>query len=306
MITPIDLRNDASVSRRAALAGLGAIGLGLVFTPNRNEVIAQQATPGSKAATPTAEGQMAPINGADLYYEVHGAADGAPVLLLHGAAGNTEEFDELVPALVEAGYQTVALDARARGRSTWGDAPITYEQMAADALGLLDLLGIERTHLVGWSQGGNVGLELAIHDPDRLGRVVVYGANFRPDGNYAEIQPSDQLPPFEQFVEDYQRLSPEPERFEELLEVLGGLDAVAPDYTDEELGSITVPVLVLDGAEEEFVKPNHTVLMADLIPGAELVVMPGTGHFAPWAQPAEFNRIVLDFLAAEAAATAAS
>jgi len=302
MTNSIDLRNGSSVSRRTVLAGLGAAGVSLAFAPMAQQAIAQEATPGS-IATPTTEGQLAPINGADLYYEVHGEADGEPVLLLHGAISNTEEFDGLVPVLVGAGYRTVALDARARGRSTWGNVPITYEQMAADALGLLDLLGIDKAHLVGWSQGGNVGLELAIHDPDRLGRVVVYGANFRPDGNYAEIQPSDQLPPFEQFVEDYQRLSPEPERFEELLGVLGGLDAVAPDYTDEELGSITVPVLVLDGAEEEFVKPDHTVLMAELIPGAALVIMPGTGHFAPWAQPQEFARIVLDFLAARATAS---
>ncbi len=300
MTNSIDLRNGSSVSRRTVLAGLGAAGVSLAFAPMAQQAIAQEATPGS-IATPTTEGQLAPINGADLYYEVHGEADGEPVLLLHGAIGNTEEFDGLVPVLVGAGYRTVALDARARGRSTWGNVPITYEQMAADALGLLDLLGIDKAHLVGWSQGGIVSLELAIYHPDRLGRVVVYGANISPDGIYADIQPSDQLPPFEQFVEDYQRLSPEPERFEELLGVLGGLDAVAPDYTDEELGSITVPVLVLDGAEEEFVKPDHTVLMADLIPGAELVIMPGTGHFAPWAQPAEFNRIVLGFLAAGAA-----
>ena len=100
---------------------------------------------------------------------------------------------------------------------------------------------------------------------------------------------SDQMPPFEDFIADYQRLSPQPERFEGLLEGLGVLYAVAPDFTEEELGSITVPVLILVG-EEEFIKPEHTRQLTEVIPGAELVRIPGTGHFAPFAQPEEFNR----------------
>ncbi len=73
-------------------------------------------------------------------------------------------------------------------------------------------------------------------------------------------------------------------------------DGLVHGHLEAELGSITVPVLIVDGAEEEFIYPEHTARMAALIPGAELVIMPGTGHFAPFAQPAEFNRIVLAFL----------
>jgi len=109
--------------------------------------------------------------------------------------------------------------------------------------------------------------------------------------------PSDQLSPFERLIADYQRLSPEPERFDELVGLLDALYKVAPNYSEDELGSITVPVLIVDGAQEEFIYPEHTARMAALIPGAELVIMPGTGHFAPFAQPTEFNRIVLEFLA---------
>jgi len=263
--------------------------------PGTMRVLAQDSTP---AATPIAPGETVSINGADIYYETHGPVDGPPVLLLHGAIGNTEEFDNLVPALVAAGYRTIAFDQRGRGRSTWGDRPITYEQMAADTVAMLDELGIDRADVVGWSDGGIVALELALTHPERLGRVVAYGANSRPEGNYPEPQMSDQMPAFEDFIADYQRLSPEPERFEELLETLGTLITVAPDFTDEELGSISVPVLILDGAEEEFVKPEDTKRMAELIPGAQLVFIPDTGHFAPLARPEEFNRIVLEFLQA--------
>jgi len=264
---------------------------------------AQEATPGALAATPTAEGEFATINGAELYNELHGPVDGPPVLLLHGALGNTEEFDTLVPALVAAGYRTVAFDARGRGRSSRGELQITYDQMAADTVAMLDHLGIDRTDVVGMSDGANVALELAVAHPKRLCRVVAFGANYAPEGNYAEPRMSDQVPPWENLVAAYQRLSPEPERFEELVEELFALWAVAPDFTEEELGSITMPVLVLDGAEEEFVKPEHTRRLAELIPGAQLVLIPGTGHFALFVKPEEFNRIVLAFLAGEAIAT---
>jgi pimeloyl-ACP methyl ester carboxylesterase len=78
---------------------------------------------------------------------------------------------------------------------------------------------------------------------------------------------------------------------------------VAPNFSEEELKSISVPFLILDGAEEEFIRPDQPVRLAELIPGAELVIMPGVGHFAMFDQPDEFNRIVLAFLAGEAIAT---
>jgi pimeloyl-ACP methyl ester carboxylesterase len=243
---------------------------------------------------------MATINGAELYYEVRGPEDGPIVLLLHGSVGSVEDFDSLVPALLAAGYRTLAFDARARGRSTWGDEPLTYAQMAADAVGLLDHLGIARADVVGWSQGGTVVLELAIRHAGRLGRVVSYGAAYSPDCCYADLHVTDQLPPFEKYTFPYQRLSPEPERLEEFLAIDA---ALPPDFSEAELGSITLPVLVLDGAESEFTKPEHMRKMAELIPGSELVLIPGTGHFAPLALPGVFNRIVVAFLLGETIST---
>jgi len=195
------------------------------------------------------------------------------------------------------------MDTRGHGRSTWDGAPLSYEQFASDALALLDHVGVERANLVGWSDGAITGLEIAITHPERLNRAVIYAANFTPDGQLPEIVPSDQLPPLEQFYDDYQRLSPAPERFEELLGALMAMYAVAPDFNEEELGSITTPLLILDGAQEEMIKPDQPIRMAELIPGAELVIMPDTGHYAPLARPDEFNQIVLEFLATGTATT---
>jgi pimeloyl-ACP methyl ester carboxylesterase len=296
------------LSRRSVLGRTAAFAAALGLGGSLRSSAAEEATP--EGATPAATqpgtdwlaewgpGQKATINGAILYYEVHGDPAGQPVLLLHGGLGNTEDFRNLAPVLVAAGYMVVAMDCRGRGRSTWGDLPITYEQMAADAVGLLDELGIAKTDVVGWSDGAIIALNLAIHHPERLDRVVAYAANYTPEGN--QFVESEQLPPFEYFIAAYRRLAPEPGRLEELTEVLDALYEVAPNYSEAELRSITVPVLILDGAEDEFVKAEQPVQMAALIPGATLVIMPGTGHFALWAKPAVFDQIVLDYLAGKA------
>lgn len=196
------------------------------------------------------------------------------------------------------------MDCRGHGRSAWGDLPITYEQMAAYAIGLLKVLEIEKTDLVGWSDGADISLDLAIHHPERLNRVVAYGANFTTAG--VRDLPSDQTPPFERYIVDYRRLSPEPERFEELVDVLEALYTLEPNYTEAELQSIPVPVLIFDGADDEDITPDQPQRMAALIPDATLVIMPGTGHFAPFAQPALFSQIVLDSLDGKALAVAAT
>ena len=289
-------------NRRTVLGRSTALAAVLSFGGRLSPATAQEATPeGGDPLAEWAPGQTATINGAELYYEVHGPADGQPVLLLHGGFTNAESWLNLAPVLVAAGYRVVMMDSRGHGRSAWGDLPITYEQMAADTLGLLDHLGIEKTDVVGWSDGATIALDLAIHHPERLDRVVAYGATFTLEG--VQFMPSDQMTPFERFIADYRRLSPEPERFEELGTVLEALYAVAPNYSEDELRSIGVPVLILDGEADEFVKPEHTRQLAELIPGSTLVLIPGTGHYAPLAKPAVFNQIVLDYLAGTAPAT---
>jgi pimeloyl-ACP methyl ester carboxylesterase len=237
--------------------------------------------------------------GADLHVGTHGPADGPPVLLLHGGIGSADDWADQVPALVEAGYRVVAMDCRARGRSTWGDTPLSFELMTADALAVLDELGIAQVDLVGWSDGAIIGLEMAIRHRERLRNLVLYGGLARADGAVAEPV---MTPAFEAawagLSADQLRLSPQPERFDELQQTLFALYAVAPNFPDDDLRGITTPTLVLDGAEEELILPGEPERMAALIPGAELVIMPGTGHFAPFEQPDAFNRILLEFLAA--------
>lgn len=96
--------------------------------------------------------------------------------------------------------------------------------------------------------------------------------------------------------EEYQQNSPAPERWEEFLTNISNMWATQPNYTDEQLTTIATPFLILDGEKEEAIDLNQTKLMGLLIPDAELVLMPDTGHFAMFEQPDEFNQIALDFL----------
>src|SRR5215218_9405674 len=187
--------SPSRLNRRSVFGRSAALAATLSLSGRHLSAAAQESTPeGGDPLAQWAPGQTATINGADLYFEVHGPADGQPVLL-HGGLSNTEDFVNLAPVLVAAGYRVVAMDCRGHGRSAWGDLPITYEQMAADALGLLDELGIQKTDVVGWSDGAIISLDLAIHHPERLDRVVAYAANYNPEGN--QFVESDQLPPFE-------------------------------------------------------------------------------------------------------------
>jgi pimeloyl-ACP methyl ester carboxylesterase len=248
------------------------------------------------AAELEAEGQAAEINGIDIYYEVYGEGNGNPVILLHGGLSNGDHFVNQIPVLAED-REVIVMDSRGHGRSSFDDTPISYEVMAADVLGLLDHLEIEKADLVGWSDGGIIGLEIAIHNPERLNKVVAYGANFDPTGVRLDVGQNDYFNAYvERASEEYQELSPAPERWDEFLANISNMWATLPNYTEEQLGAITTPILVLDGEEEEAIDLNQTKLMALLIPGAELNLMPGTGHFAMFEQPEEFNQIVLDYL----------
>lgn len=289
------------LNRRSVLGRTAVLAATLSLGGRLSSATAQEATPeGGDPLAEWAPGQTATINGADLYYEAHGPVEGQPALLLHGSLGSSEEFNYLAPVLVAAGYRVVAMDCRGRGRSAWGDLPITFKQMDADAVGLLDHLGIAKTDVVGVSDGAIISLHLAIHYPERLDRVVAYAANFTPEG--VQFVESDQMLPFEYFIAMYRRLAPEPERFEELLGVLDELTKAGPNYSEADLKSITVPVLILDGEADEFITPDQPRRMAELIPGATLVIMPGTGHFAVTARPGLVSQIVLEYLAGKAPA----
>ena len=214
--------------------------------------------------------------------------------MLHGLLGSSLQFVNQIPEFAQH-YQVIAVDSRGQGRSTYGTGPITFELMVDDVLGVMDHLGIDNANVVGWSNGGTIALLLAMEHPERLRTVVAYGALYTAAGNWMDPEAEEMVMGMgERTTQEYLAISPHPERLDEIVTELFALN---PEWTEEQVGAITVPVLILDGEHDEVVTADQPTTLAARIPGAPLVLMPDTGHFAVYEQPAEFNRIVLEFLA---------
>jgi pimeloyl-ACP methyl ester carboxylesterase len=234
-------------------------------------------------------GQYANINHVHIWYETYGS--GQPVLILHGGTGSLEDMHDQIRALAATRF-VVAVDSRGHGKSTDSDAPLSYALMADDMLKLLDQLNIRQTDIVGWSDGGIIGLELAMHNPERVGRLVVIGANYDVDGLIDKPVLDAAIPPVPGF---YARNAPDPSHWPVLYRKVVRLWATQPHYTIEDLEKIEAPVLVMAG-EFDVVKRAHTDQLARAIPRAEEHIIPGGTHNVVWSKPDAMNTRILSFL----------
>lgn len=249
--------------------------------------------------SPPALRALARVNGITMYYEIHG--EGEPLLLIHGGTAAGAEAWELQIATFAKEFRVIVPDTRGHARSSDTDEPFSYAQMAADFIALLDWLKIDRVHVVGHSDGARIGLYMAIHHPERIGKLVAAGGKFRVDGSTEEdLANTESLsvetyppPVAERF---YLRVSPNPERFPQFLAKIRELWLTQPNYTLEELAQIKAPTLILQGDRDQSIRMEHAQELAAAIPGAQLYIMKGVGHLTPVERPEEFNQIVMDFL----------
>jgi pimeloyl-ACP methyl ester carboxylesterase len=243
---------------------------------------------------PDDQGYVA-FEGARIWCGAYGS--GPPVILLHGALGNGDDWANQVPALVGAGHSVFLIDNRGRGRSSPGNVPLSYELMAAEVLTVMDTLDIERASVVGWSDGAILSLIGALHYPDRIERAFAYAGNMDMSG--ARSEPLKTLAMDQSFgraMDDYGRLSETPDQFRTMVSVMDGLMHSQPNYRAEDMARISRPVAIVQGEFDEFIKPEHAAYLARTIPDAKLVTLPGVSHFAPWQDADTFNAELLAFL----------
>jgi pimeloyl-ACP methyl ester carboxylesterase len=249
--------------------------------------------PPTPTLPPAARSGYAPVNGIKIWFAVFG--HGLPVILLHGGLANSNYWGNQVPALMKR-YQVIVMDSRGHGRSTRTAELFGYELMASDVIGLMDYLKIPKAAIVGWSDGAILGLEIAIHHPERLTKLFAFAANSDPSG-VADIAKS---PVFNAYIArgetEYRKLSPTPDQYKPFLAQISQMWATQPHITAEQLRGITVPTWIVDADHDEAIKRENTEFMASRIPNSGLLLQPQVSHFSFLEDPAQFNSDVLHFL----------
>lgn len=212
---------------------------------------------------------------------------GFPLLLLHGNGEQCSYFEHQMEPFASH-FRVLALDTRGHGQTPRGTAPFTIRQFADDLLAFMDRLGIEKAHLLGFSDGGNIAMVFALRHPERVERLILNGANLDARGVKAGVQL-----PIEvgyRIARLFARRSAKALRNAEML----GLMVNDPNVRPEELAHITCPTLVVAG-DKDMIKDSHTRLIASAIPGAQLAILRGD-HFIANRNPEAFNAAVLRFL----------
>ncbi|NTU89278.1 MAG: alpha/beta hydrolase [Actinobacteria bacterium] len=223
----------------------------------------------------------------DIRFNYHEKGSGAPLVLLHGNNEDSRYFEHQIEEL-SAFFRVITPDTRGHGKTPRGLMPFTLSQFADDLDGFLHEIGVEKTHLLGFSDGGNIALLFALKHPEKIDRLILNGADLHPSG----VKLSTQLPiciayGFASLLASFSRKALERK---EML----GLMVREPDIQPSELKNLTMPVLVIAGGHD-MIKEDHTRLIASAIPNSELCFLPG-GHFIARDNSKTFNERVIEFL----------
>ncbi len=215
---------------------------------------------------------------------------GRSLVLLHGNGETHRVFDRMVPLLAPR-HRLVGIDSRAHGRSPRGDGPLTIARMADDVDAALDALGLEGVDVLGFSDGGNVALELALRHPGRVGRLVVVGANLVPEG----LKPASlaQLRAVHAMLRRAERALPRVGAAAERWALM----TRDPRIDAADLARVDIPALVVVG-RHDVVRPDHSRLIASSLPRARLATVEHAGHLLPVTHPEQLARLVDGFLVA--------
>lgn len=257
----------------------------------------------------------AAVNGLNMYYEVHG--EGPPLVLLHGGITTIEtSFASILPVLAKT-RMVIAVEQQAHGRTADIDRPLTFEQEADDTAALLRRLKIKQADVLGYSDGGNVGLGLAIRHPDLVRKLVVIGTNADNDGLQpgivdfmkvaADQDPAEaakSMPP--EMREAYVKVAPRPQDWPILISKVMKQAVALKGWTPEQLKGVKAPVLVMIG-DADIIQPEHAVEMFRMfgggrsgdmgpMPNSRLAVIPGANHMSFMTSAEAWLPMVTSFL----------
>ncbi|KAK1238242.1 hypothetical protein MKX08_002821 [Trichoderma sp. CBMAI-0020] len=246
------------------------------------------------------------INNVNLWYALFGPpidSGRIPVVFLHGGKINSNWWGLQIKHVADKGYPVIALDTRGHGRSSDDDTvSFSYDLFADDTAALLAYLKVPRASVVGWSDGANTALSLAMRYGDKLDRALIFGANYQPD--QVNIEGMLAIP----FLGDvksrmkleYEALSPHPGKFESFMAKMGLMQGALPDWNEQSFAQIKTrledpihaPIMwIVDGALEEIIPRRVFREIRDMIPGSAQIVVQ-VGHFGPLQDPDAFNALL--------------
>lgn len=254
----------------------------------------------------------APVNGLNMYYEVHGA--GEPLILLHGGFGLTGMFSTILPMLA-ANRQVIAADLQGHGRTADIERPLSLEAMGDDVAGLIKHLGFDKADIMGYSMGGGAALRAAIQHPEIVRKLVLASVPYKRSGWYPEMvasmgQMSAAAAEFMKntpMYESYVGVAPDPDHFPALCDKMG--EMLRRDYDwGKEVKALTIPTLLVYG-DADGAPPSHAAQFFELLGGglrdgswdgsgmskSQLAILPGTTHYTIFASPA-LAAVVTPFL----------
>jgi pimeloyl-ACP methyl ester carboxylesterase len=251
-------------------------------------------TGGSMETTGEFASGYAPVNGLQMYYEIHGTGQaGVPLVLLHGAfSAIGTSFGALLPGLARS-RRVIGLEMQAHGRTADIDRPLSLEQMADDTAAALQYLGIERADIFGYSNGAAIALHVVLRHPEVVRKLVLASVTY----NLAGVHPGlmeglGEMTPEMMFGspwhDEYMRIAPDPDHFATFFAKKTEMDRNVKDVPAEAVAAIKAPTLIIIG-DSDLVRPEHAVEMFRLLgggvfgdmagmPSSQLAVLPGTMH----------------------------
>ena len=277
------MRRRSFVAMAAGAAGTALVAPARVLAQDKADKVASMMN-----ATP--QTGYAPVNGLEMYYEIHGR--GEPLVLLHSAFYTIAMWGPFLASLAET-HQVIAVEFQGHGHTADIDRPFSYEQLADDVAALMAHLGIAQADVVGHSIGADTALQVAIRHPDRVRKLVPISGKYRYDGEYPELlagiqQMTPDIFAGTPYVDAYRSTAPNPEGFPLLVEKLKAFFVKEYAWPDEDLRSIAAPTLLMIG-DSDTVRPEHEMQLFRLLgggvagdltglPKSQLAILPGTTH----------------------------
>jgi pimeloyl-ACP methyl ester carboxylesterase len=243
------------------------------------------------------KGDYATINGIKMYYEISGK--GFPLIVIHGNGGDIQVLEKQIE-FFEKHYQVIAMDCRGRGKTELGNDTLSYVQLTQDIKGLMEHLKIEKANILGYSDGGIVALMLGMNYPEKVNKLVSFGANLVPDTSavYPKVlkkissnrKHADSMFFVKDTSKDWRTIS-----------ALMRLMEFQPNISTDDLKKIKAETLILVSDDDKIIKKEHGLFISKSINGAKFIAFPEGGHKIIETNAKLFNEEVFAFLSQKSA-----